>query len=129
MHAAHNILETVLDVQDIDASCAFWSAFGFESIETQRAGTSNEQRLLTSPDHPAWRLRLFLCRPRPVVGTTPGSLRRITLHVPDFDALLDRLPASGLRWLEGPGAEDGSPVDAVRFYNEDLYLIELRRLV
>lgn len=128
MSPTQPIIETVLDVQRVDEACAFWSAFGFETLQTERPGTSNEQRVLASPVYPAWRLRLFLCRPRPVVGTTPGSLRRITLHVPDLDAVLDRLPATGLRWLDGPHAEDGSALDAVRFYNQDHYLIELRRL-
>ncbi|MBL0928358.1 MAG: hypothetical protein IBJ11_12030 [Phycisphaerales bacterium] len=82
----------VLDAADLDATEEFWSrVLGYRSVRRERPGLPNEVRTAESPLFPEMAVVFQRCTPRPVKGSTPGSLRRVALAVGSLAAMRGRL--------------------------------------
>lgn len=112
-----------LDVSDLEASCRFYQELlGYTVIATERAGLIYEQRTLRSPRVPALELRLRAAFGKRPIGSTPGSLLRLSVRVADIRAALGGL-SSPVRWV-GPAPAGDGVLAAALLADPDGYVIE-----
>jgi catechol 2,3-dioxygenase-like lactoylglutathione lyase family enzyme len=113
-----------LDVNNLEASCAFYRAgLGFEVAGVTRGGMIYETRTLVSGRWPWLALELRAAFGKRAVGSGPGGLLSIGLKVEAPGALLPGLLGVA-RWI-GPVPEAGC--ERLRFCDPDGYVIEIGR--
>ncbi len=114
-----------LDTANLDLGATFWhSIMGFEETARAASGTPMERRTLESSALPSFAIELVACRPRPVIGSTLGSLRSLCFKV--SDPLATARQAKHAKWIQPIDPEQPAP-DSILLIDPSGYRVELVR--
>lgn len=114
-----------LDAANLDHTAEFWqSLLGYEETARTASGTPMERRTLASPGVPGVTIELVACLPRPVIGSTLGSLRSLRFTVNDPIATLRH--AKHAQWIQ-PVDPAAPPPASVTLLDPSGYRVELAR--
>lgn len=114
-----------LDTANLEHGATFWhSLMGFEESSRTASGTPMERRILQSSALPSFAIELVACRPRPVIGSTLGSLRSLSFKV--SDPLATARQAKHAQWVQPIDPAQPAP-DSIMLIDPSGYRVELVR--
>ena len=114
-----------LDAANLDHTAEFWqSLLGYEETARTGSGTPMERRTLVSEAVPGVTIELVACLPRPVIGSTLGSLRSLRFTV--RDPLGAAQQAKHTQWIQ-PVDPAAPPPPSITLLDPSGYRVELAR--